>query len=116
MSKLMDWKGRRSLLEGTVQRHLECGRGIRKRILCQESTPPAIMIPYVAGMSKDIRRVRRKFDIRVVFKSGQTLRSMLTNFAKVKDTLPKQSNVVNRIPCSCGQVYIGETKQRLDTD
>ena len=34
----------------------------------------------------------RKFNIRVVFKSGWTLRSMLT---KVKDTLPlgKQSNV-----------------------
>ena len=63
---------------------------------------------------KDIRRVCRKFNIRVVFKSGQTLRSMLT---KVKDTLPlgKQSNVVYRIPCSCGQVYIGETKRRLET-
>ena len=46
--------------------------------------------------------------------SRRTLRSMLT---KVKDTLPpgKQSNVVYRIPCSCGQVYIGETKRRLET-
>ena len=54
---------------------------------------PSVVIPYVAGMSEDIRRVCRKFNIRVVFKSGQTLRSMLT---KVKDTLPlgKQSNVV----------------------
>ena len=36
---------------------------------------------------------------------------------KVKDTLPpgKQSNVVYRIPCSCVQVYIGETKRRLET-
>ena len=36
---------------------------------------------------------------------------------KVKDTLPlgKQSNVVYRIPCSCGQVYIGESKRRLET-
>ena len=50
----------------------------------------------------------------VVFKSGWTLCSMLT---KVKDTLllGKQSNVVYRIPCSCDQVYIGETKQRLET-
>ena len=75
---------------------------------------PLVVIPYVAGMSEDIRRVCRKFNIRVVFKSGRTLRSMLT---KVKDTLPlgKQSNVVYRIPCSCGQVYIGETKRRLET-
>ena len=75
---------------------------------------PLVVIPYVAGVSEGIRRVCRKFNIRVVFKSGRTLRSMLT---KVKDTLPlgKQSNVVYRIPCSCGQVYIGETKRRLET-
>ena len=44
---------------------------------------PLVMIPYVAGMSEDIRRVCRKFNVRVVFKSGRTLRSILT---KVKDT------------------------------
>jgi len=27
----------------------------------------------------------------------------------------QQSNVVHHVPCSCGQVYIGETKQRLET-
>ena len=69
-----------------------------------------VKIPvHVCGLPVD-----REFNIRVVFKSGRTLRSMLT---KVKDTLPlgKQSNVVYRIPCSCGQVYIGETKRRLET-
>ena len=73
-----------------------------------------MVIPYVTGMSEDIRLVCSKFNIRVVFKSGRTLHSMLT---KVKDTLPpgKQSNVVYRIPFSCGQVYIGETKRRLET-
>ena len=37
--------------------------------------------------------------------------------SKVKDTLSvgKQSNAVYSIPCSCGQVYIGETKRRLET-
>ena len=80
----------------------------------EQEKGPLVVIPYVAGMSEDIRRVCRKFNIRVVFKSGLTLHSMLT---KVKDTLPpgKQSNVVYRIPCSCGQVYIGETKRRLET-
>ena len=80
----------------------------------EQEKGPLVMIPYVAGMSEDIRRVCRKFNIRVVFKSGRTLRLILT---KVKDTLPpgKQSNVLYRIPCSCGQVYIGETKRRLET-
>ena len=40
-----------------------------------------MVIPYAAGMSEDIRCVCRKFNI-TVFKSGWTLRSMLT---KAKD-------------------------------
>ena len=43
-----------------------------------------MVIPYVAGMSEDIRHICRKFNIRVLFKSGRTLRSMLT---KVNDIL-----------------------------
>ena len=56
----------------------------------------------------------RDFNIRTVFRSGPTLRSLLT---KVKDPLPveKQSNVVYEVPCTCGKVYIGETKRRLGT-
>ena len=52
--------------------------------------------------------------VRIVYMSGRTLHSMLT---RVKDTLPvgKQSNVVYCIPCSCSQVYTGETKWRLET-
>ena len=72
------------------------------------------MLPYVSGISKDIRRVCWKFGLRVVFKSGRSLRSILI---KVKDTLPaeKQSKVVYQIPCSCGKTYIGETTRRLET-
>ena len=56
----------------------------------------------------------RDFSIRTVFKSGPTLRGILT---KVKDPLQttKQSNVVYEVPCTCGKVYIGETKRRLET-
>ena len=79
----------------------------------EQEKEPLVMILYVAWVSEDIRCVCRKFNTRVVFKSGRTLRSMLT---KVKDTLPlgKQSYVVYRISCSCSQVYIGETKQTVD--
>ena len=58
--------------------------------------------------------LRRKEGGGLDVKSGRTLRTMLT---KVKDTLPteKHSRVVYRVPCSCGQVYIGETVRRLET-
>ena len=41
----------------------------------QKEKGPLVVIPYGAGMSKDIKHVCKKFNIRVVFKS---LRSMLT--------------------------------------
>ena len=49
-----------------------------------------------------------------MFKSGPTLHNLLT---KVKDSLPinKQLNVIYEVRCTCGKVYIGETKRRLGT-
>jgi hypothetical protein len=75
---------------------------------------PLAVIPYVSGVSERIRKTYEKFDLRVVFKSGPTLRSLLT---KVKDPLPKEklASVVYQIPCQCGKVYIGETQRRLET-
>ena len=72
------------------------------------------MLPYAEGVSEDVRRVCRTFGMKVVFRSGQSLRSTLT---KVKDTLvmEKQAKVAYCIPCSCGEAYIGETVRRLET-
>ena len=72
--------------------------------------PPIALLPYVAGVSERIRKVCRDFNIRTVFRSGPTLGNLL---AKAKDPLPidKQSNVVYEVPCTCGNVYIGETKE-----
>ena len=74
---------------------------------------PLVAIPYVSGLSEDIRRVCRRFGIRVVFRSGMNLRSQLS---QLKDVLPmeQRSGVVYEIPCStCDKSYIGETIRRL---
>ena len=55
----------------------------------REERKKQIIIPYVKGLSEDIRRVCRKFDIKVVFRSGVSLRSKLS---KVKDKLPSDQN------------------------
>ena len=72
------------------------------------------MLLYVSGVIKDIRRVCSRYNLRVIFKSGQMLHMMLT---RLKDKLPeeKRSKVVYWIPCDCGKVYIGETIRRLET-
>ena len=80
----------------------------------QEPPLTTIAVPYVSGLSEDIRRVCRQFNIRVAFRSGHSLRSVLT---RVKDPLPPdlQSKVIYKVPCSCGKAYIGETTRRLET-
>ena len=69
------------------------------------------VIPYVSGVSE---RIRKACNLKVVFKSGPTLCSLLT---KVKDPLPKEklAGVVYQIPCQCGKVYVGETQRHLET-
>ena len=39
----------------------------------EEERPPAVHLPYVAGISERIMRVCKDFNLRAVFKSGPTL-------------------------------------------
>ena len=80
----------------------------------EEEKQPLAVIPYVSGVSERIRKACEKYNLKVVFKSGPTLRSLLT---RVKDPLPKEklAGVVYQIPCQCGKVYVGETQRRLET-
>ena len=86
--------------------------GVRVPRSSQENEPPSLSSH--SGVSERIRKVCQDFNIRTVFRSGPTLGNLLT---KAKDHLPinKQSNVVYEVPCTCGKVYIGETKRRLGT-
>ena len=79
----------------------------------EEKQPPAV-IPYVSGVSEQIRKACEKFNLKVVYKSGLTLHSPLT---KVKDPLPREklTGVVYQILCQCGKVYVGKTQRCLET-
>ena len=46
------------------------------------------MLPYITGVGEDIRHICNYwYHLRVIFRSGQTLCTMLT---RVKDRLPKE--------------------------
>ena len=66
------------------------------------------VLPYVKGLSEQLRRCLKQQGIRTVFKSDTTLRSHLV---RPKDAVEptKQDGLVYRIPCECSKVYIGET-------
>ncbi|XP_078384814.1 uncharacterized protein LOC144667294 [Oculina patagonica] len=66
------------------------------------------VLPYVKGLSEQLRRCLQQQGVRAVFKSETTLRSQLVRPKDAVDST-KQDGVVYRIPCECGKVYIGET-------
>ena len=66
------------------------------------------VLPYVKGLSEQLRRCLQQQGVRVIFKSETMLRSQLIRPKDAVDPA-KQDGVVYRIPCECGKVYIGET-------
>ena len=70
------------------------------------------VLPYVKGLSKQLRRCLQQQGVRVVFKSETTLRSQLVRTKDAVDPA-KKDGVVYRILCECGEVYIGETERPM---
>ena len=61
------------------------------------------VLPYVKGLSEQLRRCLQQQGVRAVFKSETTLRSQLVQPKDAVDPA-KQDGVVYRIPCECGKV------------
>ena len=73
---------------------------------------PTVKIPYIEGVSEQIRRVARSAGIRCVFYAPSTLRDLY----QVKDTLPTDATThcVYTVECkTCGEEYVGETQRAL---
>jgi predicted GIY-YIG superfamily endonuclease/flagellar basal body rod protein FlgC len=71
-----------------------------------------VVIPYVPDLSEKIIRLGARANIRVVCKSGDTLRTRLVKFKPRQET---NKEVIYSIPCQCGKEYIGETGRPLTT-
>ena len=72
-----------------------------------------VSIPYDAGHSSALRKSLSKYNICTVFKSTNTLRSILTH-TKTPTPAKQQKNVIYKIPCGdCDAFYIGQTCRPL---
>ena len=78
-----------------------------------ETTNRFISLPFVPGISKQLKKVFSQAGLRVAFKSGRNLQSILSNRNKPK-LPPNSCPGCYRIPCLCGGHYIGETKKRAN--
>ena len=72
-----------------------------------------VCLPFLGPASHQLRKILQAADIRVVHSAPNKLRNLLHTH-KDKQT-PSSRPGVYRIPCECGQVYIGETGRNLHT-
>ena len=105
----------RMVLEGNDYPETFVNATSRPRTATEPTEEPlaTAFIPYVAGLSEDMRRVCWRYKIRTIFCSTSSLHGQLMQ-VKDQDPLGKKSNGVYQVSRSNGCVYIGETKRALE--
>ena len=79
----------------------------------QSNDKLAVSIPYDSRYSSSLRKSLSRYHIRTVFKSTNTLRSILTH-TKTLTAAKHQKNVIYKIPCEdCEAFYIGQNCKSL---
>ena len=91
-------------------------RALKPREKKEEAEKPisTTIIPYIEGLSEEIRRILNGYNIRTVFRTVDTLGRIFTS---VKDPIPpeERTGVIYKIKCICGDFYVGETGRNLTT-
>ena len=78
-----------------------------------EEEQKIVKIPWVPKIGPKIRKVFKEKGFKVAFTSGPNLKSILCN--NKRKLLPHSQPGVYKLTCSCGAVYIGETKKKILT-
>ncbi|XP_062837651.1 uncharacterized protein LOC134299269 [Anolis carolinensis] len=81
----------------------------------QDKDPPRgkVFLPYIKGTTDRIGKLMKKHNLQTIYRPTKKIQQMLRSAKDKRD--PLSSAGVYRIPCSCGQVYIGTTKRSAQT-
>ena len=73
-------------------------------------------MPYKKGISENIARIGKKFNVKLVHMRGKSLKNMFVRNITTSLEKYKQLKVVYRVTCGdCGSQYVGETGRSLET-
>jgi hypothetical protein len=76
-------------------------------------TEGTVKLPYVKGLSENLRKIYNSFNIRAAFRCGSRVKEI---GYKTKSKLEgRRKDVVYQIPCLCGAVYVGQTERAVKT-
>ena len=70
-------------------------------------------LPYIKGLSETLQRTCQPLNMRIANKATDTLRSILPKVKTHLDSYQK-TDIIYQIPCSCGEVFIGETGKTIN--
>jgi hypothetical protein len=71
-----------------------------------------VFIPYVKGISEKFKHIGNRYNIKTIFKTRHTLKSLLMRTGLERS--PQQmTHSICSIPCECGRSYVGETGRPL---
>ena len=76
----------------------------------------AIVIPYVKGLSEELRHTLKQHGVDTIFKPYNTLRQLLLSFPKDPQKQEDTWGPIYRVTCQgvdCGSSYVGETERTL---
>ena len=83
----------------------------RREKKAKQNSLVRMSIPFPGGnLAHKLRRISRKFDIEVVFRSSSKIKDRLV---KLKESMrnDEKAGVVYRIPLNCDREYVGETEK-----
>ena len=78
----------------------------------EEDQKKHVYLPYVKGTTDKIGRILERHNIKSVFKPQKKIMDLICH---AKDKIPLSNPGVYKIPCSCGAVYVGQTKRKIST-
>ena len=88
-------------------------RGCKTKDNDKDTNISKVSLPYIKGTTDKLAKTLKRHKIQVVFKPPNTIRNLVDS---LKDPVePKAYKGVYCIPCSCNQLYIGETGRSMET-
>ena len=96
--------------------YVACLLSINKTMVSDTQSDKKILsiLSYIKETTNRINRILNKHNIRTIFKSSKKIGEILRN--PKNQRLPLNSARVYKIPCSCGQVYIGEIGRMINLE
>ena len=79
----------------------------------EETSTSKAFLPFITGVTDRIGRILTKYKVKTIYKPTKKLHNYFRSAKDQRDPLSLPG--IYRIPCSCGQVYIGQTKRAINT-